>query len=40
VTTTDIFDLLLFILILGGVIWLGYRTMRLRPPRRRKRDPR
>jgi len=36
VTTTDIFDLLLFILILGGVIWLGYRTMRLRMPRRRK----
>jgi hypothetical protein len=32
VTTTEIFDLLLFILILGGVIWLGYRTMRLRPP--------
>jgi hypothetical protein len=32
VTTTEIFDLLLFTLILGGVIWLGYRTMRLRPP--------
>ena len=36
VTTTEIFDLLLFTLILGGVIWLGYRTMRLRPPRRRE----
>ena len=34
----EIIDLLIFILVIAGVIVLGYWTMRLRPPRSRKKD--